>query len=73
MTEAKSPMRQIRRARALSLDEVAAETGIDRGRLSRYERGFSKPLAPAREALAEFFGFPDFVLFPPAEGQERRV
>jgi len=74
MNEYPTPMRGIRRARAITLDDVSLQTGIDKGLLSRYERGYSRPSEDVQQALATFFGLPDFILFPPADaGQEKRT
>lgn len=64
MKKPKSPMRSLRRARGLSLDSVAAETGLDRGLLSRLERSLARPTARSRKALSKFFDFPEHILFP---------
>lgn len=50
-----SPLRALRRARQLTLEQVSADSGVDVGALSRIERGkqFSKSHAPK---LVAYFG-----------------
>lgn len=64
MKKPKSPMRDLRRAHGLSLDSVAAETGLDRGLLSRLERSLVRPTGRSRKALSKFFHIPEHLLFP---------
>jgi len=47
-----TPLRQIRLAAGLSLREVEARTGINRGRLSIIERGVSPTAEEASRILA---------------------
>ena len=47
-----TPLRQIRLAAGLSLREVEARTGINRGRLSIIERGVPPTAEEARRILA---------------------
>lgn len=53
MSEApQTPLRQVRIAAGLSLNEVSRRTGINKGRLSIIERGVSPSLEESRAILA---------------------
>lgn len=49
-------LRALRRARGLSLQQVAASTGLSIGLISQVERGLSSPSVRALRALAEALG-----------------
>lgn len=65
----KTLLRHLRRARDLTLDQLAIHVGIDDSTLSRIERRLIKPTEPQGNALAGYFGRPiDDLLAPvPAE------
>lgn len=52
----KSPLRQARESRGLTLKDVANGVSMDPGNLSRVERGEQVPSKEVVEALARFFG-----------------
>lgn len=56
VTEMKSPLRQARESRGLTLKDVANGVSMDPGNLSRVERGEQVPSKEVVEALARFFG-----------------
>ena len=56
VTEMKSPLRQARESRGLTLKDVANGVSMDPGNLSRVERGEQVPSKEVVEALAKFFG-----------------
>lgn len=51
----KTPLRQARESRGLTLKEVANGVAMDPGNLSRVERGEQVPSKEIVEALAKFF------------------
>jgi ribosome-binding protein aMBF1 (putative translation factor) len=51
----KSPLRQAREKRGLTLKDVASGVSMDPGNLSRVERGEQVPSKDIVEALARFF------------------
>lgn len=65
--EIDTPLRRLRRTRALTLETVAAAVGTDTGNLSRIERGKQTSLALAA-ALVDYFGVGDIteaeILYP---------
>ena len=70
MSEQRMALRALRRARGLSLDDLWVKTGLDRGLMSRLERGIGRPSAQTRARLAEFFDLPEDFLFPSEGGKE---
>lgn len=52
----KSPLRQARERRGLTLKEVADHVAVDQGNLSRIERGEQTPSKDLVESLSKFFG-----------------
>lgn len=52
----KTLLRQLRRVREISLDELAAATGINVSTLSRGERGLMKMTPEQRQILEQYFG-----------------
>lgn len=52
----KTPLRQARERRDLTIVQVSTSTGIDPGNLSRIERGCQTPSKGVAEKLAKFFG-----------------
>lgn len=50
-----TPLRQAREKRHLTIQQVAAQVGIDSGNLSRIERGRQVPSKTLTEKLVEFF------------------
>lgn len=51
----KSPLRQLRQRRQLTIAQVCAATGLDPGNLSRIERGVQIPSKENTEKLVRFF------------------
>lgn len=51
----KSPLREARERRGLTLREVANAVAMDQGNLSRVERGEQTPSKELAEALSNFF------------------
>jgi transcriptional regulator with XRE-family HTH domain len=51
-----SLMTQMRKARKLSLEQVAESVGTDQANLSRVEKGRQVPKRPLARALWEFYG-----------------
>jgi transcriptional regulator with XRE-family HTH domain len=58
-------LRHLRRARELTLMDVAAKTGVHYTTLSHIERGIVKPSEPQANALAGYFGRPISRLLAP--------
>lgn len=52
----KSPLRQARERRGLTLKAVADGVAMDQGNLSRVERGEQTPSKDLAESLSNFFG-----------------
>lgn len=52
----KTPLRALRERRELTLQQVAAETGIDTGNLSRIETGRQRCSIETAEKLVAFYG-----------------
>jgi transcriptional regulator with XRE-family HTH domain len=52
----KSPLRQARERRGLTLKAVADHVAMDQGNLSRVERGEQTPSKELAESLCKFFG-----------------
>lgn len=69
MPAQKIPLRALRKARGLSLDDIWLKTGLDRGHLSRLERGLVKPSGRTKKILEKFYGLPASLLFPESEAQ----
>lgn len=51
-----SPLRQARVTRKLSLDELGLQSGIERSKLGRAERGYAQLRADELEAIAGVLG-----------------
>lgn len=62
-----SRVREIRFRLGLSLDDVSVRTGLDRGWLSRAERGIVPINTANREKIAVALNFPIEGLFPESE------
>ena len=64
-----SRVRELRTARGLALDALAARCGVSRSMISLIERGESSPTAVVLEKIATGLGMPLASLFdPPADG-----
>ena len=59
-----------RRARGLSITDLAAAAGLDRSLVSRVERGQRRPTAAYRAAVSEALGVAEHELFPEDETAE---
>lgn len=58
-------IRELRRNRKTSLDQLSKETGLSIGYLSQMERGMSSPSLRSLTAIADVFGVPIGALFGP--------
>jgi transcriptional regulator with XRE-family HTH domain len=65
-------IRQLRRARGLSLETVAGAASLSVGFLSQIERGLSSPSLKALAALADAFGVPLSAFFSTVSAAEGR-
>lgn len=49
-------LKELRKEKGLTLDEIQSEIGINRGTYNNYENGKTKPKPETWQALADFFG-----------------
>lgn len=70
-----TPMRALRRARNLTLQDVSAASGLSVGYLSNIERGAAVPSLKALSRVAQALGMPlsHFLRAPPTEGLVTRA
>jgi transcriptional regulator with XRE-family HTH domain len=52
-----SPIRQVRKQRGQTIEQVAAAVGTDAGNMSRIERLMQRPSLEMAEKLAKHFGY----------------
>lgn len=52
----KNRLKQLRKEKGLTLDDIQSQTGIKRGTYNNYENGTTKPKLETWQALADFFG-----------------
>lgn len=52
----KNRLKQLRKEKGLTLDDIQSQTGIKRGTYNNYENGTTKPKLETWQALANFFG-----------------
>ena len=57
-TEFGKKLRELRRERGLSMEELASAIGVSKQSVSNWEKGLNKPQPEHLERLAEFFGQP---------------
>lgn len=51
----KNRLKQLRKEKGLTLDDIQSQTGIKRGTYNNYENGTTKPKLETWQALANFF------------------
>lgn len=51
----KNRLKQLRKEKGLTLDDIQSQTGIKRGTYNNYENGTTKPKPETWQALANFF------------------
>lgn len=51
----KNRLKQLRKEKCLTLDDIQSQTGIKRGTYNNYENGTTKPKLETWQALANFF------------------
>lgn len=51
----KNRLKQLRKEKGLTLDDIQSQTGIKRGTYNNYENGTTKPKPETWQALADFF------------------
>lgn len=51
----KNRLKQLRKEKGLTLDDIQSQTGIKRGTYNNYENGTTKPKLETWQALADFF------------------
>lgn len=68
-----SRMRELRRARGMTLTQVAAETGLSTGYLSQLENGTTVPSLSALSTVAAALGADITAYFPPEDSPRVRV
>lgn len=49
-------LKELRKEKGLTLDEIQSEIGINRGTYNNYENGKTEPKPETWQALADFFG-----------------
>lgn len=49
-------LKQLRKEKGLTLDEIQSKTGIKRGTYNNYENGVTEPKLETWQNLADFFG-----------------
>lgn len=49
-------LKELRKEKGLTLDEIQSKTGINRGTYNNYESGKTEPKQKTWQALADFFG-----------------
>ena len=52
----KNRLKQLRKEKGLTLDDIQSQTGIKRGTYNNYENGTTKPKLETWQELADFFG-----------------
>lgn len=52
----KNRLKQLRKEKGLTLDDIQSQTGIKRGTYNNYENGTTKPKLETWQKLADFFG-----------------
>lgn len=56
-------LKQLRKEKGLTLDEIQSKTGIKRGTYNNYENGVTEPKLETWQKLADFFNVPvDYLL-----------
>lgn len=54
----KNRLKQLRKEKGLTLDEIQSKTGIKRGTYNNYENGVTEPKLETWQKLADFFKVP---------------
>lgn len=63
-------VRELRRERGWSLDELSQRTGVSKSHLSSVERGMKSPTIAIARKIAEVLGVSLDRLFPPEESKK---